>query len=389
VRRFSTWFFAEPSPSERGRSIVAGVCDPGEWAFAKHRWSRPHRGRLQNAGRPAAIVSLLVALLSAAVLAQETPNDAGNTVVVTGASQDDFPRIGVQFEVRRPDGSFLRDATKEEFRVVEEGKERPILDFQAPMTTERTPTTIVLVVDRSLSMSIEDRMPSLKEAVSTFLEKLPEGSRVAVIAFGSEVRLIQPFTADRRRAREAVNRIKPAGATRFYDAVSNALELLDHERGRRVVLALTDGEDNASIEADLDSAAAAALRLGLPIYTLGLGDEEEISSEDLRGLAESTRGQYYPARRAAELKAIYETIAERIGAGYSLTYQSDRRIPDGTLRPVQIFYRGAEKAGETAVFIPGMVVPAPGWSPLFLILSAALIALARAPAILRRAGGAT
>jgi len=316
---------------------------------------------------------------------EETPDDAGNTVVVTGASQEDFPRIGVQFEVRRPDDSFLRDATKEEFRVFEEGKELPILEFQAPMTTERIATTIVLVVDRSLSMSIEDRMPSLKEAVSTFLEKLPEGSRVAVIAFGSEVKLIQPLTADRRRAREAVNRLRPAGATRFYDAVSHALEILDDEPGRRVVLALTDGEDNASVEADLDSAAAAARRLGLPIFTLGLGGEEEISSADLKRLAEETRGQYYPARRAEELKAIYETIAERIGAGYSLTYQSDRRILDGTLRPVQIYYQGAEKAGETAVFIPGMVALAPGWSPLFLGLAAVLIALARAPALLRRA----
>jgi len=315
---------------------------------------------------------------------EETPDDIGNTVVVTGASQEDFPKIAVQFEVRRFDGSFLRDATKEEFRVFEDGKEMSILDFQAPTTTERVPTTIVLVVDRSLSMSIEDRMPSLKEAVATFLEKLPEGSRVAVIAFGSEVTPIQSFTADLRRARESVDRLRPAGATRFYDAVSHALELLDNQRGRRVVLALTDGEDNASVEADLDSVAAAAVRLGLPVFTLGLGPEEEVASVDLRRLADSTRGQYYPARRASELKAIYETIAERIGAGYSLTYQSDRRLPDGTLRPVQIFYRGAVKAGETTVFIPGMVVPAAGWSPLFLGLSAVLIALARAPALLRR-----
>jgi hypothetical protein len=82
---------------------------------------------------------------------------------------------------------------------------------------------------------------------------------------------------------------------------------------------------------------------------------------------------------------VYEAIAERLGAGYSLVYQSDRRIPDGTLRPVQVFHRGSREAGETAVFIPGMVVPASGWSPLFLMLAAGLAALAFLPARLRRA----
>ena len=50
-----------------------------------------------------------------------------------------------------------------------------------------------------------------------------------------------------------------------------------------------------------------------------------------------------------------------------MIYQSDRKLADGTLRPVSIFYRGSKTAaGETAIFIPGMVVLAGGWSLLFL-----------------------
>src|SRR5262249_11499549 len=153
----------------------------------------------------------------------------------------------------------------------------------------------------------------------------------------------------------------PAGSTRFYDAVAQALELLDRESGRRTVLALTDGEDTSSQSANLESVIAAGQRLGLPVYTLGLRTEEEIESNHLRRLATSTRGQYYPARNADQLRAIYEAIAERIGSSYTLVYQSDRKLPDGTLRPVRISYRGSHSAGETAVFIPGMVVPAAGW----------------------------
>jgi VWFA-related protein len=312
------------------------------------------------------------------------PNSQENAVVVTGASQQDFPRIGVQFEVRRPDGSFLLDATRDDFRVTEEGKEVQVLDFQAPQSREAIPTTIVLVVDRSLSMEEEDRIGSLKAAVSSFLERLPEGSRVAVVAFGSEVARICPFSTDRERVRAAVDRLRPGGATRFYDAVAEALDLLDRETGRRAVLALTDGEDTFSQSASLDSTIASARKLGLPVYTLGLGTEEEIESGDLKRMASSTRGQYYPARRADELRSIYETIAARIGASYTLVYQSDRRLPDGTLRPVQLFYKGSRKAAETAVFIPGMVVPAAGWSTLFLVIVAFLTSLAVLPSCLRR-----
>jgi len=305
-------------------------------------------------------------------------------VIVTGDSEQSFPRISVQFEVKRPDGSFLLDAAGDDFRVTEEGRDVNVVEFQAPRTTEAIPTTLVLVVDRSLSMEEEDRIGGLKRAVSSFLEKLPAGSKVALIAFGSEVDRLSPFTTDRARIKQAVDAIEPAGATRFYDAVASALEMLDHESGRRAVLALTDGEDTFSQSASLESVIGSARRLGLPVHTLGLGTEEEIESADLRRLAVETRGQYYPAKSADQLRAIYEQIAERIRASYQLVYQSDRKLPDGTLRPVRIFYRGSRTAGERAVFIPGMVVPAGGWSPLFLGLLTALATLLVLPGALAR-----
>jgi Ca-activated chloride channel family protein len=345
---------------------------------------------LHGLARLAAFAALLftagpaIAAQDEALEPEAAVSSSDSTVVVTGASQQEFPRIAVQFEVRQPDGSFLLDATREDFRVTEDEKDVQVLDFQAPRTIQAIPTTIVLVVDHSGSMEQENRIGSLKEAVASFLQKLPEGSRVAVVAFSSEVRQLCPFTTDRERVRSAVNRLRPGGSTRFYDAVAEALALLDEQTGRRVVLALTDGEDTASESANLDTAIAAARRLGLPVYTLGLGTEEEIASADLRRLATSTRAQYYPARNADQLKAIYETIAARIGASYTLVYESDRRLPDGTLRPVRIFHRGSRQAGETAVFIPGMVVPAGGWSPLFLVLLAALTTLALLPSWLSR-----
>jgi VWFA-related protein len=306
------------------------------------------------------------------------------SVVVTGAGDARFPEIEVEFEVKRPDGSYLLDATRNDIRVTEYDREMPILRFQAPTGTEAMPTTVVLVVDRSLSMDEEDRIGGLKQAVATFLKGLPRGSRVAVVAFGSEVQRICPFTSDAKPVQDAVDALTPAGATRYYDAVADALEMLQKESGRRAVLALTDGEDTFSQSATLDSVIVAARRLGLPVHTLGLGSEDEIESEALRRLATGTRGQYYPARQADQLRSIYEQLAERLRSSYSLAYRTDRRLPDGTLRPVRVYYRASKKAGVATVFIPGMVVPAAGWSPLFLALVALLATLALLPGQLAR-----
>jgi VWFA-related protein len=309
--------------------------------------------------------------------------DDGSTVVVTGASDAAFPEIAVDFEVKRPDGSFVLDARREDLRVTEDGREVEVLRLLTP-AGEARPITVVLVVDRSLSMEEEDRIGGLKRAVATFLRGLPRGSRVAVIAFGSEVQKVCPFTDDFARVQETVDGLSPAGATRYYDAVAESLELLRNETGRRAVLALTDGEDTFSQSATLDTVVAAARRLGLPVHTLGLGSEDEIESDALRRLATSTRGQYYPARQADQLRTIYQELAERLRSSFTLIYKTDRVLPDGTLRPVRVSYRTSRQAGETAVFIPGMVVPAPGWSRLFLVLVVVLGLLSAAPGLLAR-----
>lgn len=306
------------------------------------------------------------------------------SVIVTGASDARFPEIAVDFEVKTSNGTFINDAKADDFHLTENGVPVPKLRLQPPATREARPITVVLVVDRSRSMEEDDRISMLKRAVATFLKGLPRGSRIAVVAFGSEVEKVCPFTSDFEQVQKAVDGLTAAGATRYYDAVAESLELIKREPGQRAILALTDGEDTFSQAATLDSLIASARTQGLPIHTLGLGSDDEIESDALKRLASSTRGQYYPARQAQQLQAIYEQIATRLRSSYTLIYQTDRKIPDGTLRPVRIVYRSSRQVGETAVFVPGMVVPAPGWPRLFLGLIFALFILAVAPGRLFR-----
>ena len=331
----------------------------------------------------------LVALLGPGLWAEEpaarladTPANAPE-VVVTQPDESKFPEISVYFELKRPDGSFVLDADRESFRVTEDGRDRPILEFDAPVTVRMQPSTIVLVLDHSGSMLQDDRIGALKRAVASFVKGVPPGSRIAVIGFSSEIRLICPFTTDRSKVLAAVNELEAIGGTRYFDAVTAALALLGEETGRRAVLAMTDGKDTMSARASLSSVIATARQANLPVHTLGLGDALDEATLDLKKLATSTRGQHYTAADADQLRQIYEQIARRLGSSYRLTYATDRRIPDGTLRPIELFYARASKAGQAAVFIRGMVVPARGWSRLFLALLAGLVGLAVIPALLR------
>lgn len=319
-------------------------------------------------------------LLASFFSADPPPVDAPS-VVVTQPDESKFPEITLYYELRKPGGGFVLDARRDDFRVSEDGQERPILKFEAPEATEARPTTLILVVDRSFSMGEGDRIGSLKRAVAEFLKGLPKGSKVAVLSFCAKIDLICPFTTDLEEVRGVVDAIELGNGTRFYDAVAEALERLARESGRRAVLALTDGQDNLSRRNTPASVIAKARALGLPVHTLGLGDEREIAVDELAELAEQTKGQHYLATDADQLRAIYEEIARRVGNTYSLTYATDRKVPDGTLRPIRIDFRKGDvaQAGETAVFIRGMVVPAAGWSRLFLGLLAALLVLSRLP----------
>ena len=152
------------SPPRRGRGLPVDRAGPGRLVDLGRR-RLPASGPLIGAGlaalstlvvkgkrmsRPRSLAAILARPRLAGRLAA---GPDGPTVVVTQPDESKFPEITVYFEVKRPDGSFILDARRDEFRVTEDGRDRPILRFEAPITTEVRPTTVVLVVDHSGSMT--------------------------------------------------------------------------------------------------------------------------------------------------------------------------------------------------------------------------------------------
>ena len=189
----------------------------------------------------------MIALILLAAAVGDGPAPAGDDaprVVVTQPDESKFPEITVYFEVRRPDGTFIRDARAEEFRVSEDGRDRPIQGFEAPVTVSSRPTTLVLVVDRSGTPGAGQQIREAEGggAVRTFLAGLPEGSRVAIIAFQLGRRSGHRPFHDGQGPRAGVDRRTPprGRAAVLRRAVDEALKLLEGQSGRRATCSRPD-----------------------------------------------------------------------------------------------------------------------------------------------------
>jgi Ca-activated chloride channel family protein len=198
--------------------------------------------------------------------------------------------------------------------------------------------TVVLCVDTSGSMRAADILPSridaARNAVRAYIDALPAGTRVGIVAFSSGAVVVQTPTDDRDQARNAVALIpQPNGGTAIGDALMSAARLLP-ERGARAIVLLTDGVNNLGA-APLDVAPQIGAT-GTRIFTIGIGtqngglipgtmEEAEIDEDALRSIAAAGHGDYHRATDAAALQGdlanlVRETVWEKKRVDASLPF---------------------------------------------------------------------
>jgi len=123
-----------------------------------------------------------------------------------------------------------------------------------------------LVGIRSLMVYLDE----LTAAASIYVQHMKETDQIGVVAFSSNVQEIQPLTSRRDLLYGALESLRADGATAFYDAVYDGVRVARGVKGRRIVLAMTDGIDNASWKSP-EGVVNLARRYGVPVYTIGLG----------------------------------------------------------------------------------------------------------------------
>lgn len=181
-------------------------------------------------------------------------------------------------------------------------------------TLKNTGYDLMVAVDVSGSMQALDlsttkmitRLDAAKEVVSRFVLGR-QGDRVGLITFGQNAYLHVPLTLDTLSVSRMLNEtlIGMAGnGTAIGDAMGLAIRTLkDKKEGSRVLILLTDGEDNSSTLPPLE-AAKLAKQYGIKIYTVGIGEQ----NEELNEIAMMTGGQFYHASNQKTLERIYQQI---------------------------------------------------------------------------------
>jgi tight adherence protein B len=238
--------------------------------------------------------------------------------------------------------------------------------------------SVVLAVDTSGSMLVNDNIATARAAAARFAGELRPGTRVGVVSFADAPALEQALTADTGLVQDAIDALAvddPLGDTALYDAVALAARQLAGQPGQRNLVVLSDGRHEGT-SATLAQAVAAARAARVTVYTVGLevpGRPQD--QEALRILAERTRGRAVPAS-AQDLEGLFGSLGEELASQYvvemalppGLGGEIDFRLrvraggASGELR-IPDFLLG-QQASPTSVPVPAELPRAPALSRL-------------------------
>ena len=202
-----------------------------------------------------------------------------------------------------------------DFVLTEEGVEQTV-SVQAAAADD---LKVVLLVDVSGSMRGEP-LSAAKEAAGRFIEQMPIGVEMAVVAFGDRPSLAAEFTDNKQTLLAAVDQLSARGETALYDGLVTAASLLrtEAEEGRTILL-VSDGGDTVSVTSEEDTQAILKA-LGADFYSVELQSPEN-DSEALQRLANAAGGTVTSADPEA-LQALFGDIASQLLTRYQLTYTS-------------------------------------------------------------------
>lgn len=207
-----------------------------------------------------------------------------------------------------------------DFMVFEDGRPMPITSFHQ----EDIPVAIGIVIDNSGSM--RDKRQKVNQAALNLVRASNPQDQVFVVNFNDEYYLDQDFTSDLNRLREGLEHIESRGGTALYDAVvASADHLAKGARlEKKVLLIVTDGEDNASRES-LEQCVRRMQDLNGPtVYSIGiLGDDREAhrAKRALTALALQTGGVAFFPKDLNEVDNISRQVAHDIRNQYTIGYK--------------------------------------------------------------------
>jgi len=311
-------------------------------------------------------------------------------------------------------GRPLAGLRAENFTIFEDGKPQRVTNF----ATTEAPFEIALLLDTS--GSTRDELGLIRNAANAFINALRPGDRVGIVAFNNTSRngslvatvdMLSGLNSDHKALRAAIENLGTSNGTPFYDGLARVADQVFREppreevRGRRAVVALTDGVDSSS-DSVYEEALAKLLRAGVACYFVQISTEDyvedrllkdcqddgrltlsakqlerfrrlfvpqaqkedyqdfcrmgqfermdisrqlyNLARKEMGEMARASGGKAFAAANLQEIRGAFAEVANEIGTQYSLGYYPSNKTRDGRFRQIKVEMRGVKDSSVRA-----------------------------------------
>jgi len=189
--------------------------------------------------------------------------------------------VSVTAVVRDGRGRLVPELTRDDFRVLDGGESRPIVNF---WSDDAASVSVAVLLDTSGSMRVGSKMADAQSSTDLLLARLRPRDESAVFIFDTELRELEPFTTEHARRGESLRDVHLYGATSLYDAIAEtAQRVADRATTHRAIVVFSDGIDTHS-EMTAPEVSAIASSIDVPVYVVAT-----VSPLDLPDAPTSTR----------------------------------------------------------------------------------------------------
>lgn len=242
-------------------------------------------------------------------------------------------------------GRLVTNLGREAFVVTENGLPQPLNGFRR----EDVPVSMGLIIDNSGSM--RDKRVKVASAALTLVKESNRQDEIFIVNFNDEAYLDQTFTSDVKKLEEALAKIDSRGGTAMRDATSMSMDYLKEKgkRAKKVLLVVTDGDDNTSSPTNtMEKLVAKAQQNQAIVYAIGIFTDEERgkakrAERALNALANATGGLAYFPKEVTDIEKLAVQVAHEIRNQYILSYRPTNENLDGSYRRIQVQAKGPNR----------------------------------------------
>jgi len=247
--------------------------------------------------------------------------------------------VNVLFTVTDRKGKLVTDLDKQNLKLLEDNRLQTITNFARETDL---PLTIAVLIDTSTS--IRDRFKFEQQAAIDFLYRTlrPRKDKALLITFDSAIELVQDFTDNAEALAKAIRQVRPGGGTKMFDGIYLACqEKLKGESGRKIMILISDGDDNLSLET-LAGTLEMAQKSDVSIFAIStnssgfFGITAPKADKVLKRLSEDTGGRAFFPFKAEDLSESFQDISAELRSQYSMAYRSSNPARDGSFRSIRI-----------------------------------------------------